>query len=132
MRKLLILISCVAVTAIAEDRIRSFPIPTIVALGKELYRRDQMAATASDALFAAHPEARKVSIRGWITQSDKEHQRVYFIQERDSHFSLAYIATFQAQGAPQIEDQKGAALPGFVAKRFAARGAAIQAIPKFM
>ncbi len=132
MRKLLVLILLVAVTATADDTIRAFPIPTIVGLGKELYRRDQMAATAFDALFAAHPEAQKLPIKGWITEDDKDHQRVYFVQERDSHYSLAYIATFQERGEPQIEDKQGAALPDLVAKRFAARRAAIAAIPKFM
>ena len=132
MRKRLVLILFIAVAAIAEDNIRSFPIPTIVALGKELYRRDQMAATAFDTLFAAYPKARELPLRGWITQADKENQRVYFIQERDAHYSLAYTVTFQGQGAPTIEDWQGAALPDFVAIRFAARRAAIRAIPKFM
>ena len=132
MRKLLFLILLVALSAAADDTIRSFSIPTIVALGKDLYRRDYMAATAFDALFAAHPEAKKLPIEGWITNSDKEHQRVYFIQERDSHYSLAYIATFRGRREPQIEDKQGTALPDLVAKRFAARRAAIAAIPVFM
>ena len=132
MRRLLVLLLFVAVTATADDTIRSFPIPTIVALGKELYRRDQMTATAYDALFAAHPEAQKLPIKGWITEADKDFRRVYFIQERESQYSLAYIATFHERGVPQIEDKQGAALPDFVAKRFAARRAAIAAIPKFM
>lgn len=126
------LLCAVAFTAAAEDAIRDFPIPTIVALGKELYLRDHLAATAFDALLAAHPEAEKVPIKGWITEADKEHRRVFFIQEVDAKFSLAYIATFAEKGKPQIEDKQGAALPEPVAKRFAARRAAVAAIPKFM
>lgn len=132
MRKLIVFLLFFAVTATADDSIRSFPIPTIVALGKELYRRDQMAATAFDALFATHPEAEKLPIKGWITEATKDHQRVYFVQERDSQCSLAYVATFQERGEPKIEDKEGVALPDDVAKRFAARQAAIAAIPKFM
>lgn len=132
MRKRLALICFVAATAIADDGIRSFPIPTIVALGKELYRRDHMASTAFDALFAAYPKAQELPLRGWITQADKENQRVYFIQERDAHYSLAYVATFRGDAAPAIEDSQGATLPEFVAKRFLARRAAVAAIPKFM
>lgn len=132
MRKLLLLFLFITACAIAEDKIREFPIPTIVALGKELYQRDAMAAAAFDALFDTHPEAQNLPVRGWITEITKENRRVYFVQERESKYSLAFVATFQKEGVPKIEDGHGAALPDFVAKRFTARGTARTAIPKFM
>src|SRR5262245_34251809 len=113
MRTFLALIFFVVATAAAEESIRSFPIPTIVALGKDLYHRDHMAATAFDALFAAHPKAREEPIKGWITQADKNKQCVYLIEERDSHYSLAYTVTFHGNDAPTIEDREGTALPDF-------------------
>ena len=131
MRKLLLLLFIAAI-ANAEDKIREFPIPTIVALGKELYQRDMMAATATDALFEAHPKAQQMPIRGWVTEINKEGRRVYFIQEQDSKLSLAFTVTFQMQGAPKVDDTQGAALPDSVAKRFTARRTATAAIPKFM
>lgn len=133
MRTLLFLISFIAVSAIAaDDPIRSFPIPTLEALGKELHMRDQMAALAFDALFEAHPEAKERPIKGWITEATEDLHRVYFVQEQDeSRYTLAYIATFQETATPSIEDKKGAELPKFVADRFAARRAAIEAITNF-
>src|SRR4051812_31732699 len=132
MPRIIALLLLISLAAVAEDQIRSFPIPTIVALGKELYLRDHMAAVAFDALFAAEPDAQKRPIRGWITEVEKDNRRVYFIQEQEAQYSLAYIANFQGSGTPRIVDKAGAALPDPIAKRFAARRAAIAAIPNFM
>lgn len=118
--------------AVADEPIRALPLPTIVQLGKELYLRDKMAASAFDALFAAEPGAGKLPLRGWITELDPEHPRVYLIQQRDGLDTLAYTVTFHPPEAPKVENKQGAPLPDFVAKRFAARLAAIAAIPKFM
>lgn len=127
---ILLLIS--TLTSRAEESIQELSLPTIKALGKELYQRDQVASAATDVLLAAKPEARSVPVRGWITHSENDVQRVYFIQERDSKISLAYSVTFHEKTAPKIEDHKGADLPEPVARRFTARQAALAAIPKFM
>lgn len=128
----IILLLVSTLTSRAEEGIQELPLPTIIALGKELYKRDQIASVATDALLAAKPEARSVPVRGWITHSENDVPRVYFIQERDSKFSLAYTVTFQEKAAPTIEDHKGADLPEAVARRFSARQAALAAIPRFM
>lgn len=130
MKSLLVFILLIAGNTMAEDSIRAFPISTLEKLGKELYLRDQMAGRAFDTLFTSHPEAKEAPIKGWITEVSKEHRRVYFVQERESLKSLAYVATFQDSGEPQVEARNGAMLPEFVAKRFKARSAAIEAIPK--
>jgi hypothetical protein len=133
MRNLLIFLLCFAANlAGAEEGIRALPVATIVALGKELYLRDQLAATAFDTLFEAYPKAEQQEIKGWITEIGKDEQRVYFIQEQKGRRSLAYVATFRKKEAPKVEDAKGAELPRVVASRFKARQAAIEAIPKFM
>ncbi len=131
-RCLLVALLFVAAAAQAEDLIRDFPIPTIVALGKELYLRDQLASDAFDALLATHPEAKERPVRGWITQADKDAECVYVVQEYGSEASLAYTVAFPERHAPKVEDQHGAGLPDFVAKRYAARKAALAAIPKRM
>lgn len=132
MSKLLLLFLLAGLAAQADEAIREFPIATIEALGQDLYRRDQMAATAFDTLFAEQPKAREAPIRGWITQVDKERQAVYFIQEQDSQYAVAYLANFHGQGPPEIADGRGAALPDFVAVRYAARRTAIEAVRKFL
>jgi hypothetical protein len=127
------LLLCVAANlAGAEEGIRPLPLATIVALGKELYLRDKLAATAFDTLFEIYPKAEEQGIKGWITELGKEEQRVYFIQEQKGTPTLAYLATFQKSGPPKIENKSGAELPKAVASRFKARQAAIEAIPKFM
>jgi hypothetical protein len=125
----LLVVALTSLCARAEDSIRAFPIATIEALGQDLYLRDQLASKAFDVLFEKHPEAQKQAIRGWITQADKETRRVYFIQDEEGQFKLAYTATYPAEGEPVIEDGHAAPLPDFVAKRYAARRAALAAIP---
>lgn len=132
MRKYLLLFLIFSDVVLAEDSIRSFPVETIAALGRELFRRDQMAAIATDVLMAGQPEAREVPIKGWITEPGVEKGRVYFVQKEGAQLSLAYVVTFPEKGEPRIEDQRGAALPPYVATRYAARESAIAAIPKFM
>lgn len=132
MRLLIILLLLIPVAASAAEGIREFPVETIVALGKELYQRDEMAAKATDALLAADTNVKDVPMVGWVTQLDKEHQRVFFIQKKDGKQSLAYVVTFPEKGAPKVENKQGDALPDYAANRLAARDAAIKAIPKFM
>jgi hypothetical protein len=57
---------------------------------------------------------------------------VFLIREQDSKLSLAYVVSFAEPDPPKVEEGHGAELPDFVAKRYAARQAAIAAIPKFM
>lgn len=112
--------------------IRDFPITTIETLGEQLYRQDVMAATAFDTLFAAHPEAQQIPIRGWITESNADAQRVFILQEKDAKQSLAFIINFPKDSPPAVEAHLGEPLTPFIKTRLAARRTAIEAIPKFM
>jgi len=124
---------CFAATAaLAEDAIRPFPLPVIVHLGVKLYQQDKIASDAFDFLFTSHPEAKKLQLRGWITEYEGENRRVYFIQGSDEqHPSLAYTLTLSPDGGTKVADRRGDPLPDFVARRYAARQAAIASIPKF-
>jgi hypothetical protein len=122
----------VGAAAVAGDAIRSFPLPTIVALGVKLYQQDKIASDASDFLFTSHPEAQKLPLRGWITEYDETVRRVFFVQgPDDQHPSLAYTVTVLLDGSAKVKEDNGSPLPDSIAKRYAARQAAIAAMPKF-
>ena len=128
----LLLLWLLATVAVADDAIRPFPLPTIVALGVKLYQQDKIASDGFDFLFTSRPEAQRLQLRGWITQNDETGRRVYFIQgPDDQHPSLAYTLTLMTDGSAKVADQRGDPLPDSVAKRYTARRAAIAAIPAF-
>jgi len=121
-----------ATVAVAADSIRSFQLPTIVALGIQLYQQDKVASDGFDFLFSSHPEAKKLPLRGWITQYDATVRRVFFIQVPDDQPpSLAYTVTLLTDGSAKVAEGRGDPLPDFAAKRYVARRSAIAAIPKF-
>jgi hypothetical protein len=125
----ILIMAFVATAALAEDAIRSFPLPTIVNLGIRLYQQDKIASDAFDFLFTSHPEAQKLQLRGWITEYRDDNRRVYIIQGSDEqHPSLAYMLTLLTDGSTKVADRRGDPLPDFVAKRYAARQAAIASI----
>lgn len=55
------------VVAAGATEIREFDIPTLEKLGRELSRRDAMAARASDLVLAKHPELKKGPLLEWVT-----------------------------------------------------------------
>jgi hypothetical protein len=113
-----------------EPKIREFDLPTIEALGKELYRRDHMASEGTDLMLARHPEARQQPVKGWVSTVGGEASVVFFLQERDDRLSLAYTVTFPREAAPVVKDQIGEAVPEAVRTRYRARQTAIAAVPK--
>jgi hypothetical protein len=128
----LLMIWFVATAAVAGDEIRSFTLPTIVNLGVKLYQQDKIASDGFEFLFTSHPAAKTLPLRGWITECDETNRRVFFIQGVDEqHPTLAYTLTLLRDGSAKVSDGRGDPLPDFVAKRYAARQAAIAAIPKF-
>jgi hypothetical protein len=108
-----------------------FPYRTIESWEKNCIDEIRWPRPHLTALFAARPEDPRLPIRGRITQADKDRSGCIY-PGAESQYSLAFTATFQKRGEPQIEDQRGAALPRLVEQRFAARRAAIAAVPKFM
>lgn len=117
--------------AAAESKIREFDVQTIEKLGKELYRRDTLAASASDLLLSKHPEARRERIAGWITQPGKSVSRVFFLQKRDDGFAQAYVAIFEKGKAPAIESHLGEAIPEEISLRYNALQTGKDAVPRF-
>src|SRR4051812_29459100 len=102
----LLFVALLGVAAQAGEGIRAFPIPTIAALGRELYRRDQSAADATDILMDAVPNAGGRPVRGWITELAEHEVRVFFIQEKEAKLSLAYVVTLPEKGKALLEDRE--------------------------
>src|SRR5438128_1678848 len=96
-------------TAFAGE-IREFSIPTLERLGNELYRRDAIAARASEVVLKTQPAARSLKARGWITELRKDGDMVYFIAETASGPCLSYTVTFHGAAQPEVQDRRGQAL----------------------
>lgn len=108
--------------------IREFSIPTLEKLGRELSRRDQIAAMASDAVLETQPVAKALKMRGWITDLGKTEDKVYLIAETSSGPCLAYTVSFRGSEKPRVEDQRGKPLSPDIAVRYRARETAIAAL----
>jgi hypothetical protein len=114
--------------AVFSSEIREFDVPTLERLGNELYRRDAMAARASDVILQTQPVARSLKMRGWITELRKDGDIVNMIAETTSGPCLAYTVTFREGAKPQVEDRRGQPLPPNIAVRFKARQTAADAL----
>jgi hypothetical protein len=68
----------VAASTFASE-IREFDLPTLEKLGNELSHRDEIAAKASDLVWAQHPEFKKVSPQGWISDLHGDRDDVYLL-----------------------------------------------------
>jgi hypothetical protein len=115
-----------------QEVIRDFPLPTIEALGRKLYRQDFLAARAFDLVFEKHPDAQKLPLGGWVTESNATSERVFILERNGPLTHLAYVVDFPKEGSPVVTERRGEELPEFVATRLAARRAAVEAIPKFL
>jgi hypothetical protein len=112
----------------AAGEIREFDLPTLEKLGNELSHRDEIAAKASDLVFAQHREFQKVLPQGWITDLHPHGDVVYFIVEIKTGLAPAYKVTFPPNGSPKVEDIHGSVLPPEIALRYKARQTAIRAV----
>jgi hypothetical protein len=109
------------------SEIREFSISTLERLGNELSHRDEIAGKASDLVFAQHPEFKKVSPQGWVTDLQRDGDLVYFIVETNTGLSGAYKVTFPHRGSPRVEDIHNTDLPAKIAVRYKARQTAMRA-----
>jgi hypothetical protein len=123
-----ILTLLLSVSAAFASEIREFSVPTLERLGNELYRRDAIAARASDVVLKTQPAARALKARGWITQLRKDGNMVYFIAETASGPCLSYTVTFHGAAQPEVQDRRGRALPPNVALRYKAGQTALAAL----
>jgi len=108
--------------------IREFDVRTLEKLGNELSLRDRIAAEASDLVFATHPDFRKVTPQGWVTDLRKNGDVVYWIGETERGLAAAYKVTFAPGSSPRVEDIHGIALPEAIVARYKARRTAIKAV----
>lgn len=118
----------------AEDKeaeIRDLDIKTIEKLGRELYKRDSLAAAATDLLFEKYPEAKKMKFGGWLTEVGDKVSRVYLLKRVDDGVKQGYVAVFSEGEDPQITKHLDEPIPEAVKLRLLARSTAIDAIPGF-
>lgn len=111
--------------------IRDFSIETIEKLGRELYRKDALAASAFDLLFEKRPEAKKVKLSGWVTELGDRVSRVYLLKSGEDGVKQGYVVIFADEKDPVIEAHLDEPLPKPVMLRRLARATAIDAIPGF-
>lgn len=112
----------------AGSEIREFNVSTLERLGRELSRRDEIAARASDLVFGEYPVARSLKMRGWITELKSAGEAVHLIVETPSGPALAYTARFRKAGKPEVADMRGQLLPADIALRYKARQTAAAAL----
>jgi hypothetical protein len=103
-------------------QIREFDLKTIERLGRELVRRDAMAARASDLVLAKHPELKKGPLLEWVTDLSNSGS-VYWIVDTEPNPTPTYKVI-----ADRIEDIRGKPLPSEIQTRYKARRNAIKAV----
>lgn len=104
----------------AGSEIREFSVSVIEKLGRELSRRDSIAARAADFVAETQPVAKSLKRRGWITELRPGGDVVYIIAETASGPHLAYEVVFQGSKKPALQDKRGQPLPPEIALRYKA------------
>lgn len=90
-------------TVRVEDApIRSFDVPTVERLGRQMFVLDAMAAQASDAMKAAGHVKGKEDLRGWIVELTSAVGRVRYLRERNGTLEAAYDIDFVPGTAPHL------------------------------
>jgi hypothetical protein len=115
-------IGLLSVASASASEIREFDIPTLEKLGRELSRRDQMAARASDLVLAKHPELKTGPLLEWVTDLSNG-RSVYWIVDTEPQPTPVYRVV-----GDRIEDIHGKALPPAIQRRYNARRSAIKAV----
>ena len=116
-----------AVSASGSE-IREFSVPIIEKLGRELSRRDSIAARAADVVAERQPVANALKRRGWITELRRGGDVVYIVAETAAGPCLAYEVTFQGSKTPVVQDKRGQPLPPKIAFRYKAVETALVAL----
>lgn len=129
MRVFLIITLCLAwaISAVGSE-IREFSLPIIEKLGRELSRRDSIAARAVDFVAVSQPVAKSLKRRGWITDLRPGGDAVYIITETAAGPCVAYEVIFQGSKTPEVQDKRGQPLPPKVALRYKALETALAAL----
>jgi hypothetical protein len=128
-RVLLMIVLCLAwAVSSGGSEIREFSLRIIEKLGRELSRRDSIAARAADIIAESQPLAKSLKKRGWITDLRPDGDAVYVITETASGPCLAYAVTFEGSKTPVVLDKRGQSLPPEIALRYKARETAVAAL----
>lgn len=77
--------------------IRAFPIATIEALGREIYRQDTAAWVATDAITPLMQDFSKAHVVGWIVTPNGDGERVRFLRETGQGLEAYYDIDVDAQ-----------------------------------
>jgi len=116
------------VSSVQASEIREFDVATLERLGRELSRRDEIAARASDLVLKDYPVARSLKMRGWVTELKNTGGAVHFIAETPSGPTIAYTVNSPLSSKPEVQDMRGQLLPADVAVRYKARETATAAV----
>jgi hypothetical protein len=116
-----------AISAVGSE-IREFSLPIIEKLGRELSRRDSIAARAADLIAQTQPLAKSLKGRGWITDLRPDGDVVYTIAETAAGPCLAYAVIFEGSETPVVQDKRKQPLPPEIALRYKARKTAVAAL----
>jgi len=121
MRVFLITTLCLAwaVSAVGSE-IREFSLPIIEKLGRELSRRDSIAARAADLVVERQLVAKSLKRRGWITELRPGGDVVYIVAETAAGPCLPYEVVFQGSKRRAVQDKRGQPLPPEIALRYKA------------
>jgi hypothetical protein len=104
----------------------------VEALGRELYARDVLAASASDVLVERASElADGWGVQGWLTFAEGGPQRVEFIGVRGEHVATVFEVTFDDEGTPSgVPVVPPRTVEGEVLARWKARQTALEHSPQ--
>jgi hypothetical protein len=114
--------------AAEESTLRRFDPKTIERLGNRLYRQDQFAARATDALVEAYGGSVTRRLGGWVTMLSSRGGEVWFAPQKDG--TPAYCVSFGKAGKVGIKETTVKDFPEAVTLRLKARHTAIAGIPK--
>ncbi len=84
--------------------IRSFPTDTLAQLGRDIYRHEQLASSATDELYAKvkPDDLVKDGARGWIVEANGAKPYVRFLRERNGFLEASYDVVVPDSGAPVV------------------------------
>jgi len=100
-------------------------IAKIEAIGREIYRQDQLAWHASDALLAQHPKVQPAK-DGWVITNEADGARVTFVED-DRTIRIVGDVLMPPEGAPRVTLDPKRTLDDTELRMFRARQTALHA-----
>jgi hypothetical protein len=113
----------------APPTIRAFDIPTLEALGLEIYRQDTAAWVGTDALRAVVPDLKAAHLRGWIVVPHGVDERVRFLRDAGQGLEAGYDIDVDSQRHGTVSEPSDRHLTPDEIAAFTARQTAAQNLP---